>query len=102
MFYQINKGNNILRVGITPTETLSIDNRHRKQGGVDKFSPHDLRRSLIGDMVDMDIDMVEISRLVCHSSINAAVGMTADGTPGCVTLFGNISVSRCILKLLIL
>ncbi len=74
----INKGNNMLRVGITSTGTLIIINRRRKQGGVDKFSPHDLRRSLIGDRIDMDIDLVVISQLVGHSSINATVGTTAE------------------------
>ncbi|MBA4375641.1 MAG: hypothetical protein C0401_05645, partial [Anaerolinea sp.] len=45
LFNPINKGNNMLRVGITPTGTFNFGNRRRKQGGVDKFSPHDLRRS---------------------------------------------------------
>jgi len=92
----INKSNNMLRIDIAPTEIFIIVNRRMKQTGVDKFSPHDLRRSLIGDMIDMGIDLVVISRLIGHSSINTAVGYDCRPDTRVRDALGKISVSRCV------
>ncbi|MBA3075732.1 MAG: site-specific integrase [Anaerolineae bacterium] len=35
-----------------------------------KFTPHDLRRSMIIDLIDVGVDLVNISRLVGHNNIN--------------------------------
>ncbi len=37
---------------------------------VEHFSPHDLRRSLIGDMLDLGVDLPTVQKLVGHSDVS--------------------------------
>lgn len=79
LFNPINKVNNLkLRVGISSTSIFNIIDRRRIEAGVSKYTPHDLRRSLISDLIDAGVDLVIISKLVGHNNISATQVMTAD------------------------
>lgn len=75
LFNPINRGNNIqLRVGMSTTNVFNIIDRRRIEAGVIKFTPHDLRRSLISDLIDAGVDLVIISRLVGHNNVSTTAG----------------------------
>jgi len=43
--------------------------RMRERAGVAPFSPHDLRRSIIGDMLDCGVDLATVSAYVGHADV---------------------------------
>lgn len=47
---------------------LKILNRRSVQAGLDKFSPHDLRRTFCSDLLDAGVDLVTVQKLAGHSS----------------------------------
>jgi len=47
---------------------LKILNRRSKLAGVDKFSPHDFRRTFCSDLLDAGVDIATVQKLAGHSS----------------------------------
>jgi len=44
--------------------------RRGKQAGIERFSPHDLRRSAISEMLDRNVDISMVAKVVGHSSLD--------------------------------
>ncbi len=44
--------------------------RRGKQAGLERFSPHDLRRSAISEMLDRDVDISTVAKVVGHRSLD--------------------------------
>ena len=44
--------------------------RRGKQAGLEHFSPHDLRRSAISEMLDRDVDISTVAKVVGHASLD--------------------------------
>jgi site-specific recombinase XerD len=71
LFYAINKGGNIV-FNIKGMSSQAIYKILRKRGiesGVASFSPHDLRRTFVSDMLDAGVDIVTVSKLAGHASV---------------------------------
>jgi site-specific recombinase XerD len=71
LFYAINKGGHIV-FNIKGMSSQAIYKILRKRGiesGVNSFSPHDLRRTFVSDMLDAGVDIVTVSKLAGHASM---------------------------------
>jgi site-specific recombinase XerD len=70
LFVAINKGNK-LRLGyqMTPQAVLNIFLKRGKEAGLETFSPHDLRRTFISDLLDAGADIVTVQKLAGHANV---------------------------------
>jgi len=53
---------------MSPTHIYQRLQRRARLAGISQFSPHDLRRSYIGDSLDRGTDLVTVQRAVGHQS----------------------------------
>lgn len=69
LFLPINKGGRITARRMTDQAVLAMLQRRAKTAGVGHFSPHDLRRTFISDLLDAGADIATVQRLAGHSSV---------------------------------
>ena len=71
LFYAINKGGHVVynKNGMSAQAIYKILNKRRLESGVETFSPHDLRRTFISDMLDAGVDIVTVAKLAGHASV---------------------------------
>ena len=53
---------------MTDQAVLGITRKRGKEAGIARFSPHDLRRSFVSDLLDAGADISTAKRLAGHSS----------------------------------
>lgn len=74
LFVSIRKGGHIARdrmaEGMTSGAIYDVLKKRAKEAGVREFSPHDLRRTFVGDMLDAGADISVVQRLAGHARIN--------------------------------
>ncbi len=70
LFLAINKGGN-LQFGKKLTSQAIYDMliRRAEQAGVNEFSPHDLRRSFVSDLLDAGADIATVAKMAGHSNV---------------------------------
>jgi integrase/recombinase XerD len=64
----VNKGGRILQRRITPQSIYDTLRRLAERAGVAAFSPHDLRRSFVSDLLDAGADLAAVQALAGHAS----------------------------------
>jgi len=69
MFIPIDKGGNMLLRRMTSQAIYNMLNRRIEQASVKDFSPHDLRRTFISNMLDAGADLVTVSKIVGHEDL---------------------------------
>lgn len=71
LFFAINKGDNI-RYGkkLSPQAIYGILSKRAESANVKKFSPHDLRRTFISELLDAGADITTVAKMAGHSSVN--------------------------------
>ena len=79
LFLAINKGGRILQTGISDAAIYDIVAKRAQQAGVKKFSPHDLRRTFAGDLMDAGADIAITQKLMGHASANTTAGYDRRG-----------------------
>ncbi len=69
LFLPINKGGRITARRMTDQAILAMLQRCAMKAGVGHFSPHDLRRTFISDLLDAGADIATVQKLAGHSSV---------------------------------
>lgn len=68
LFTRILKGGHLQQVGLTDQAIYFILQKRGRQAGVNPFSPHDVRRTFAGELLDANADLVTVQKLMGHSS----------------------------------
>lgn len=69
LFLQVHRLGRILAKGISAHAVMRMCQRRAAEAEIDVFSPHDLRRTYIGDLLQAGADIVTIKRLAGHESV---------------------------------
>jgi integrase/recombinase XerD len=79
LFYRILKGGRLIPQRLTPQAVLSILARCAKVAGVAAFSPHDLRRTFISELLDCGADIATVRHLAGHSNVQTTANYDRRG-----------------------
>jgi site-specific recombinase XerD len=69
LFVRIRRGGVLAYTRLSPQAVLDILRRRCREAGVRQASPHDLRRSMISDLLDAGADIVSVQKLAGHASV---------------------------------
>ncbi|CAH7350937.1 Integrase [Vibrio chagasii] len=69
LFNPFHKTGKILARAITPMTIHNIFEERRKLAGLDKFSPHDLRRTFATKLLENDVEITDLQKMMGHSSV---------------------------------
>jgi integrase len=69
LFLPVNKGGRILQARMADHAVRKILGRRARAAGVVAFSPHDLRRTFISDLLDAGADIVNVQHLAGHANV---------------------------------
>lgn len=71
LFLMINKGNNlVMEKPLKPQGIYYILKSRAKRAGVKSFTPHDFRRTFVGDLLDAGVDIAIVASMAGHSSVD--------------------------------
>jgi integrase len=79
LFLAINKGGKVQVAGISDAAIYDALLKRAKAAGVKRFSPHDLRRTFAGDLLDAGADIATVQRIMGHSDSNTTAGYDRRG-----------------------
>jgi len=69
LFLRLRKGGVLVPTRLTDQAVLDILQRRCRQGAVPACSPHDLRRTMISDLLDAGADISTVQKLAGHSNV---------------------------------
>jgi len=71
VFLAVNKGGNLVGNERMTTQAIYYLLKSRaKRAGVDNFSPHDIRRTFVSDLLEAGVDIATVARMAGHSSVD--------------------------------
>jgi len=68
LLYRIRKGGKIILERLTDQAIWVILEKRFQKAKVKPFTPHDLRRTFAGEMLDAGVDLVTVQHLMGHAS----------------------------------
>lgn len=69
LFTPVRRGGHIKGNPLTSQTVYDALKARADQAGVKDFSPHDFRRTLIGDLLDRKVDIATVAKMVGHASV---------------------------------
>jgi site-specific recombinase XerD len=69
IFTRIYKGGAVTSYRLTPQAVLDILRRCAQRAGLAPFSPHDVRRTFIGDLLDARVDLATVQQMAGHAQV---------------------------------
>ena len=69
LFVSVTKGGAVVLRRMTDQSVLDLVRRLARRAGIARFSPHDLRRTFISDMLDLGVDISTVQQLAGHSQV---------------------------------
>lgn len=79
LFLRIDKGKRLTSDQLTDQGIYHILVTRGKESGVAGFTPHDLRRTFAGDLLDAGADLATVQKLMGHSDANTTAGYDRRG-----------------------
>jgi len=79
LFTRIGKGGKLTHEGMTTQAVYYIFAERAEQAGVREFSPHDMRRTFAGDMLDAGVDISTVQKLMGHANVTTTAGYDRRG-----------------------
>lgn len=70
LFVRVYKGGKLTHSRLTPQAVYHIQHARAQEAGVAHFSPHDLRRTYAGDLLDAGVDLATVQKLMGHADAN--------------------------------
>ena len=70
LFLRIRKGGHILQAGLSDQGVYHILKKRGEEAGAAAFTPHDLRRTFAGDLLDAGADLSTVQKLMGHAQAN--------------------------------
>lgn len=69
LFFGVTKGGKLAYRDVSPQLVYRVVQKRHLEAGIAEFTPHDLRRSHISDLLDEGVDLAVIARQVGHSNV---------------------------------
>ena len=69
LFIEVNKGGKFIFHRLTTQAIYNLLRKRGNQAGVTGFSPHDMRRTFVSDLLEAGADIAIIARLAGHESV---------------------------------
>src|SRR5262249_23613091 len=69
LFLPINKGGRVAMRAMTDQAIYGVLVKRAQDAGIPHFSPHDLRRSFVGDLLDSGADVSMVQQLAGHANV---------------------------------
>ena len=73
LFLAINRGGRIVPGRLTAQAVYNILAKRASEAGIEDFSPHDLRRSFVSDLLDSGADVSLVQRLAGHANVTTTL-----------------------------
>jgi integrase/recombinase XerD len=73
LFVPINKGGRVTMRAMTDQAIYGMLVKRAADAGIPHFSPHDLRRSFVGDMLDAGADVSLVQQLAGHANVTTTL-----------------------------
>jgi integrase len=69
LFLAITRHHTIVGTGMTSHAVYNVLGKRQREAGVAKLSPHDFRRTFVGDLLDAGVDLSTVQQLAGHASV---------------------------------